>query len=116
MRMGGEVPPELKAYAALFMLGSHGRFSAPTVTHVSGGADDGEGVGDGNGVGGSDALRVWVGDGDGEGEAATPPIAGTIALMETSLVHAPAPVAAVKPTVAVALPSTAAMSTASVCA
>ena len=67
-------------------------------------------------------------DGDGETESpcvgatpqgvgvAAPPMAGTMALMETSRVHAPAPVAAVKPTVAVALPSTAAISTASVCA
>jgi hypothetical protein len=55
-------------------------------------------------------------DGDAETVGEVPPMAGTMALMETSRVHAPPPVAAVKPTVAVALPSTAAMSTASVCA
>ena len=73
------------------------------------GLDDGSGVGDGD----SDALRVSVGEGVFE---AASPMAGTMALMETRRVQAPAPVPAVKPTVAVALPSTAAMSTASVCA
>ena len=69
--------------------------------------DDGDSDGDGDGGGAGDDDDVCV---------AIPPMAGTIALMETSRVHAPEPVAAVKPTVAVALPSTAAISTASVCA
>jgi hypothetical protein len=83
-----------------------------TLTLGEADGDSGEREGDGEADGDGEVESPCVGVGDA---VAAPPIAGAIALIDTSLVHAPAPVDAVKPMVAVALPSTAAISTASVC-
>ena len=70
---------------------------------------------DGDAVKGeTEPLRLL--DGNCETVKGETPMAGAMALIETRRVQAPAPVAAVNPTVAVALPSTAAMSMARVCA